>query len=126
MSLQNPRVFNASIASAASLSSGIDLGGGYLYTSIEIPSSGAVPAFDNGGGQPLFIQGSSDNINFRRVFEIYTNTVASAYSIQSSVCNALIPLNLFNFRYIKLEVSGSVTGAATGGVAYKVICTDSL
>lgn len=126
MSLQNPKVFPATVASGASLSSGIDLGGGYLYVSIEVPASGAAPAFSNGAGSPVYVQGSSDNINFRRVYEIYTNAVATAYSIQSSVCNALIPLNLFNFRYIKLEVSGTVTGAATGGVGYKIICTDSL
>lgn len=125
MSLQNQRVFGATIATAASLSAGIDTGGGYLYMSVEVPASGANPAFSAGGGSPVYVQGSSDNVNFRRFYEVYTNAVANAFSIQSSVCNALVPLNLFNMRYIKLEVSGTVTGAG-GQVAYKIICTDSL
>lgn len=126
MSLQAPKVFPATINSAASVSSSFDLGGAYLYVSVEIPASGTNPAFATAVGSPLWLQGSSDNVNFRRYYEVYTNAVATPFSIQSSVCNALVSVPYFNFRYARLEVSGTVTGAATGGVAYKIICSDSL
>lgn len=123
MSLQNPRVFPATITTGNSVSTGIDMGGGYLYVSIEILTNTNVYATT--GGTPFWIQGSSDNTNYRRIYEVYTNAVATAFQIQSSVCNAIVPLNLFNLRYIKLETSGTVTGS--GGVMnLKVIATDSL
>ena len=123
MSLQNPRIFSASITTGNSMSSGIDTGGGYLYITIEVPSN--TNAFPTAGGSPVWVQGSSDNVTYRRFFEVYTNAVANPFSIQSSVCNALIPLTYFNTRYLKVEVSGTVTGGG-GNVGYKIICTDSL
>lgn len=125
MSMQNQRIFSASITTGNSTCSAIDTGGGYLYISIEVPASGAVAAFSASGGSPVYILGSSDNSNFRRYYEIYTNTVANAFNIASSVSNAIVPLNAINTRYLKLEISGTVTGAG-GPVLYKVICTDSL
>lgn len=125
MSLQNPRVYAATIATGASLSAAIDIGGAYLYVSLEIPASGAAAAFPAAGGSPVWIQASSDNVTYRRIYEVYTNSVASAFQIQSSVCNAIVPLNLFNLRYAKIEISGTVTGAG-GPVTYKIIAADSL
>lgn len=132
MSVQIQRIYQASITTGNSLSSSIDLGGGYLYVSVEIPSN--TSAYATMVGSPIWIQGSSDNVNFRRFYEVYTNAVASAFQIQSSVCNAIVPLNLFNCRYVRLEVSGTVTGGGqgfpsgttSGSVGFKVICTDSL
>ena len=123
MSLQLPRVFGATITTGNSLSNGINLGGGYLYISLEVPSNTNV--FPAAGGSPVWIQGSNDGINYRRLYEVYTNAVANAFSIQSSVCNALIPLTYFNFQYAKVEISGTVTGGG-GPIGYRLICTDSL
>jgi hypothetical protein len=126
MSLQNQKVFPAKVASGVSLSSSIDLGGIYLYVTVKVPVSGANPGFNVSAGSPLYVQGSTDNVNYRRFYEIYTNAVATPFSIGSSVCGAFVPLQYFNCRYLKLECSGTVTGAATGGVGYNIICSDSL
>src|SRR5690348_8302912 len=125
MSMQSPRVFPATITTGNSVSAGINTQGGYLYISVEVPASGATPAFATAVGSPLWIQGSLDNVTYRRLFEIYTNAVANPFSIQSSVCNAIVPVTYFNMQYIKLEISGTVTGAG-GVVPYRIICTDSL
>lgn len=123
MSSQFPKVFAATITTGSTFSSAINTQGGYLFVSVEIPSN--TNAFATAGGSPLFINGSSDGVTFRRIFEIYTNTVATAFSIASSVSNAIVPLNAVNLQYLKLEVSGTVTGGG-GAVGYKIICTDSL
>lgn len=125
MSAQAPKIFSASITTGSSLSSSINLGGGYLYISVLVPASGAAPIFTNGGGTPVWIQGSTDNVTFFRLFEVYTNAVANAFTIQSSVCAALIPITYFNFQYAKIEISGTVTGAG-GPALFKLIATDSL
>ena len=123
MSVQTPRVYPATIATGASLSAGIDLKGGFLYTSLEIPAYNATVF--SGGATPVYIQGSSDGTNFRRLTEIYTNTVANTFQIASSVSNAIVPLNAFNLQFIKVEVSGTVSGAG-GAIIFKIISTDSL
>lgn len=125
MSLQQPRPYPATISSGLSMSSSIDLAGGYLYVSVLIPKSGTVAAFSTSAGSPVYIQGSIDNVNFFRFYEIYTNTVTNPWNVASSVSGALIPVPSFNFRYCKLEVSGTVTGAG-GAVPFQIICTDSL
>ena len=114
MSMQNQRVFPATITSGNSTSAGIDTGGGYLYMSIEIPSN--TNAWQASGGSPIWIQGSDDAVNYRRFYEVYTNAVAYAFQIQSTVCNAIVPLNLFNCRYIKIESSSFFAGIPNGYV----------
>jgi hypothetical protein len=123
MSLQAPRPYAATITTGNSLSSKIDVGGGFLYVAVGVPTN--TNAFQASGGSPVWVQGSWDGTNFYRFYEVYTQTVTNPFQIASSVCNAVVSVPYFNFRYMKLEISGTVTGAG-GTVPYEIICTDSL
>ena len=125
MSLQNPRVFPCTITTGNSLSTIVDMGGGYLFIAVEVPASGAAAAFNAGGGAPAYVRGGSTSTVARRVYEIYTNSVATAFTIQSSVSNAMVPVANFSYRYAQIEISGTVTGAG-GPVTFNIVCTDSL
>jgi hypothetical protein len=123
VSLQSPRVFPVNFASGTSLSSAIDTGGGYLFVSLEIKSN--TSSFNTLVGSPVWLQGSDTLTGtYRRFYEVYTNTVASPFSITSGVCNAVVPIPLFNMRYVAVEISGTVT-ANTASI-YNIICSDSL
>lgn len=123
MSLQNPRVFAASFVTNASLTNAIDLGGSYLYVSIEVP--GSLGTMFGAASTPIYVQGSSDNINFRRYTEILTATVANDFAIASSMSNRIINIPYFGMRYVKLEASATVTGGVVPA-AFKIIASDSL
>jgi hypothetical protein len=124
MSLQPPRAFPATITTGNSKSAGIDTGGGYLYVSMFVPS-GTTAVYNTANGVTCYVKASYDGVNYNRFYEVYTNAVASPFSIQSFVSGAHVSIPYFNYRYIQIEVSGSVTGAG-GGAYFEVICTDSL
>lgn len=120
MSLQTPRPFPVTWATGSTFSNSIDLGGGYLYISIEIPAN-----LNNmfGAATPFYLNVSSDNVTFRRYMEPLTSTVSNDFSIASSVSNRMVGVPYVGNRYVKLEASATATTPVAG---FKIICTDSL
>jgi len=99
------------------------VGGCYVYTYLEVPTMSAGFSVTN---TPVWIQGSSDNVNFRR----YTNPDNTANTlvvgindvvVASSVSNRIVPLPNFALRYVRLEISGTATGANAAPPTFKII-----
>ncbi len=115
----NQRVYAATIPIAASISTAIDLAGGFQYVFLEIP---VLTGIDS--ASPVYVQGSSDGTTFRRIAyaQLNTSTVAvNDFVIASSASNRMVELPDFAFRYVKVEVSG----AATQAVGFKIICSST-
>jgi hypothetical protein len=107
-------VFAKSIASNVTLSSGIDLSRGWKNVYLEIPTM--TSATD------LYLQASSDNSTFRRVF-VRANTAtaqATALLIKSSVTQCLVDIPA-GLRYVKVELSTAMTASTA---TFKLICSD--
>lgn len=122
MSAQNPRVFPVTWTTGASLSNQIDLGGGYLYIALEIP--GSVNAIFSTTASPYYIQVANSSAGtFRRYMEPLTSTVANDFSIASAVSNRVVGIPYMGNRYVKIEMSGTVTTPTAG---FNIIATDSL
>jgi hypothetical protein len=105
--------FTTTVASAATASSAIDLGGAYgnCYLAIQSMTSNS----------QLHIQ-ASDKLDgtYSRVqhFPINSATVANnTYTILSSVTNAIVPIPA-GLRYVKVER----TATADSGHSYVILC----
>jgi hypothetical protein len=71
---------------------------------------------------PIYVQGSVDNITFFRFSnpENNTNTVgANDFSVASSVSQRMVYISNFAMRYLRLEVSGTIT---TPSSAFQIVC----
>jgi hypothetical protein len=108
------QIFSVSIASGATLSGAADLGRAWGRVYLEIRSMIS--------NSQHYIQGSSDNSTFRRVYfdSLNSSTVGTnLYVIASAVSNGIVPAPP-GIQYLKVET----TATADSGQTYKIICSD--
>lgn len=115
-----PQIFTVpTFVTGASLSPGLQMPGNYLYMYLVVPTM----SVGYSAGTPIYVQGSADGQNFYRFSEILTSTVTNDFQIASAVSQRIVYIPNFSNQYIKLEVSGSVTGPAA--LNFKIICVSN-
>jgi hypothetical protein len=107
-------VYTKSIASNITNTGGIDLSRAWRNVYLEIPTMTS--------GTDLYLQASSNNSTFRRVFQRVNTATAQAavVSIRSSVTNCLVDIPGGN-RYVAIELSTAMTASTA---TFKLICSD--
>lgn len=116
-----PIKFPSTMATNASISNGVDLGSNYGFIWLEVPTMATAFAT---AATPLFIQASSDNVTFRRICNIESNTTTvgvNDFQISSSVTQRFVNIPALGFRYLKVEASATVTGAVVSPI-FNFIC----
>lgn len=107
--------FTVTMASAASLTPGIDLGGrawGRVY--LEIPSMTS--------NSQIYFLGSRDGTTYRAIYfdSLNSSTVGTnLYQIASSVTNAIVPAPP-GIQYLKVKT----TATCDSGEVFRFICSD--
>jgi hypothetical protein len=118
-----------SAATNLSVTSSIEIPGCFLYQYLVVPTmtSGYATA-----STPIWIQGSADNVTFYRMTnsEMTNNTLVAGindFVVASSVSQRIVPLPALAVRYLRLEVSGTVTNPTgqTNTNAFKLICVSN-
>ena len=125
-----PQTYQVQFSTAAtnlSVTSSLELPGAYLYLYLQIPT---MSVGYSKASTPIYLQASHDNVTYYRFVnnEITNNTLIAGindYTIGSSVSQRWINLPNFAFRYMRLEVSGTVTNptAMTGG--FKIVAVSN-
>lgn len=116
-----PAKFICSLPTGASVSNSIDLGANYGFVWIEVPTMTA----KTDASTPIYVQASSDGTTFRRLASVETNTIAvgvNDFFVASSVSNRFVNCPSVGFRYLKMEVSGTVTGAG-GSLVFNLVAS---
>ena len=125
-----PQVYQVQFSTATtagSVTSALELPGSYLYLYLQVPT---MSVGYSKASTPIYLQCSHDNVTFYRYVnnEVTNNTLVAGindYVIASSVSQRWINLPNFAFRYMRLEVSGTVTNptAMTGG--FKIVAVSN-
>lgn len=125
-----PQVFNVAFASnttTASMTPALEIPGNYLYIYVVVPTmtSGYATA-----STPIYINGSADNATFYRFAntEATNNTLVAGinpFTIASSVSQRIVLVPNFSMRYLKLEVSGTVTNPTAMVNTFQIVCVSN-
>jgi hypothetical protein len=115
MSYGPAKAFTVTVAASALVTTVADLTKAWANITLEVPSMTS--------GTELFIQGSSDNTTFRRIFHPIGSSVANptAQQIASSVTNCFVPLVNAAVQYLRVELPSGPTSAAH---TFKFVCFD--
>lgn len=111
MSMGPPVVHSVAAPIATTFSTSVDLGGSYRYYAIEIPTM--TSATD------IYIQGSSDNSTFRRIYFATEDASPVVMTFPSSVTNGIYAVVGALPRYVRTEYSSANTAAVP---TIKFIC----
>lgn len=105
-------VFSGSIASAATLSGGIDLGRSWAHMALDIPAR---------SNTTLYVQCSpSSSGTYRRIYNAASRAGAeTVFQIASATTNAVVPIPA-GCRFIKVESNDAIAD----GMSFNVIVAD--
>lgn len=107
-----PIAFKSSVTNLSQTSS-LEMPGSFLYVYLMLPT---MSVGYSAAATPIYLQVSPDNVTFYRFSNPESNTSvvgANDFTIQSSVSQKAVLIPSFGFRYVKLEISGTVTAPAS-------------
>lgn len=106
-------------ATNLSLSSSLEMPGAFQYVYLSVPTMSAGYSV---AATPLYLQVSHDNVTFRRYAEVNTSTVTNDFIIASALSSRVVYIPAFAARYVKLEMSGTVTNPTGITSSFAFIC----
>jgi len=119
-----PLGFNSAVTTV-SVTPSIEVPGVFVNMYLVVPT---MTVGYSTASTPIWVQGSYDGTTFYRITnpELTTNTLVAGindYVIASSVSQRIVPLPAHQLRYLRLEVSGTVTNPTgqTNTNAFRII-----
>lgn len=113
-----PVAFKSSVTNL-SQTSAVDLAGNYQYIYLAVPT---MSVGYSGASTPIYIQVSYDGTTYYRYAEVNTTTVTNDFIIASALSSRVVHIPNLAARYVKLEVSGTVTAPASQTSGFAFIC----
>lgn len=107
--------FSTTLSSGVTLSDEIDLGRGWDLVSVEIPTM-------TSGTDVYFQAAATSGGTYRRLHHRLTASDDSpvAMNVNSSITQAIVPLEFVQSRYLKIELSTAMTATSA---QFNVICS---
>lgn len=109
-----------SFTTAASITSGMELPGVFVYMYLQVPT---MSAGYSAGSTPIYLKASADGVTYYRFSNPENNTSVAGvndFIIASSVSQRQVYIPNFSFRYVQVEISGTCTTPASA-VPFKII-----